>query len=559
MGMTLLLALAGCVGWDVPPAQSTTGRNPTLAEVPSADETVRGEDDPPVVTLDLGQALHEHRLTESDDLPGSIIVPTTNFNAVPITTALQAVLAGTDVAISWDTGTLGHRLVTVVNLSGPLPKVVDKICAAAKVFCTFRNGSMELQDKDTFIVAMPPVSKSGGASSSASGNSMVDTMAQLVGGKVQVDSQGGNVIYTADVEGEERVKRYLEQLRNGRPLVVMQLYVWEVTLNKENESGINWSKFTVPSIGPPWSRLGLSGTSAFSSPSGAPGSVSVGAVTTGKLDTNALITFLSTQGRVQTISSPQVTFVSGSSAQLKVGGSQRYVSQIGQLVTASNASGTANSAAGSGVGTNTVTTDTINTGLNIDISGAYENGIVFANLDLGITGVTSLNPVTNNGVTIDLPITTDEKIDTVIRVRPGDNLVMAGLVSSTDNNTRQGLPLSSDTSLPTYGDNTLSNRELVVVVKPSVILFSDRLAGDEAAKKNQRKPLPEEAVLIDKDGAKPIAMPAAAAAIPSSAPPNVPEAPPIPLAPYDDGAVVDQRLMQRGLSHALDQMRETTP
>lgn len=555
------------MGWDVPAAKSTTGRNPQVAEIPNQDETVRGEDDPPIVTLELGQALHEHRLTASDELPGNIIVPSTNLNAVPITAALQAVLSGTDVSISWDTGTLGDRLVTVMNLSGPLPKVVEKICGAAKVFCSFRNGSMELAEKDTFVVAMPPVAKSvssssstGGSSSGGGGgggsNSMVDTISQLVGGKVQLDDQGGNVIYTTDVEGEERVSRYLENLRNGRPLVVMQLYIWEVTLDKENAAGINWSKFSIPNVGSPLAKLGLAATSSFTTADQQKGSVSVGAVTTGKLNTNSLITFLSTQGRVQTISSPQVTFVSGSSAELKVGGKQRYISQVGQLVGTTNTSGTTNANTSSGVGTNTVSTDSIDTGLTIGVAGTYENGVVFANLDLALTGVTSLNPTTNNGITIDLPTTTDEKINTVIRVRPGDNLVMAGLVTSKDNNTRQGIPFGSETSLPTYGDDSLENHELVVVIKPSVILFSDKIAVAESKNKDQNKPMPEQAVLIDKDGATPIAMPQP---VDASLPPSAPASPPIPLSPYENGAVVDQRLLQRGFSHAFDELLQPSP
>lgn len=567
LSAAMVMALNGCIGWDVPAAKPTYGRNPEVAEVPDKAETVRGEDDPPIVTLELGTALHEHRLSANEELPGNIIVPTTNLNAVPITAALQAVLSGTDVSISWDTGKLGDRLVTVMNLSGPLPKVVDKICSAAKVFCSFRNGSIELADKETFVVAMPPVAKAissasssssgGSSSSSAAGssssggsNSMIDTISQLSGGKAQVDDQGGNVIYTTDVEGEARISRYLQQLRNGRPLVVLQMYIWEVTLSKENASGINWTKFSLPGMGSPLAKLGLAATSSFTTSDAQSGSVSIGATTTGKLNTSSLITFLSTQGRVQNISSPQLTFVSGSSAELKVGGKQRYISQVGTLTSSTNTSGSSTSNNNNGVGTNTISTDSIDTGLSVSIAGSYENGVVFANLDMDITGVTSLNPTTTSGVTIDLPTTTDEKINTVIRVRPGDNLVMAGLVTSKDNNTRQGLPYSSEDSLTTYGDNQRENHELVVVIKPSIILFSDMTAVAAEKHKDESKPMPEEAVLIDKDGSQSIAMPGEGV---KDTNPAVP-APPVPLSPYDNGAVVDQRLMQRGFSHAFDDM-----
>ncbi len=160
--LALALGLSGCAGADIPDPKSANGRNPELAEIPSKDETVRGEDDPPIVTLDLGSNLHERRLSGSDELPGNIVIPNTNLNAVPITAALQAVLAGTDVSLSWDTGTLSDRLVSVINLSGPLPRVVDKICSAAKVFCSYRHGALELQEKDTFVVSLPPMSKTLG-------------------------------------------------------------------------------------------------------------------------------------------------------------------------------------------------------------------------------------------------------------------------------------------------------------------------------------------------------------------------------------------------------------
>ncbi|MDP9126775.1 MAG: hypothetical protein M3N08_00755 [Pseudomonadota bacterium] len=584
--LIMVLTLGACAAADLPNPTATTGRKPTVGEVPNADETVRGDDDPPIVTLELGSALHARPLSETEDLPGNIIVPTTNFEAAPVTTALQAVLAGTDVSLSWDAAALGDRLVTVMNLSGPLPLVVEKICSAARVFCAFRHGSLALQDRDTFIVGLPPIAKVTSASASAgggSGNSMADTIAQIVGSKVQVDEQGGNIIYTASVDAQNRIQKYLEELRNGRPLVVLQLYIWEVTLNQQNSEGINWNAINVSDLGPGFAKLALSSASAFAGASGAApaaaaaltsGSVSLGAITTGRLNTNSLLSFLSTQGRVQTISNPQVTFISGSGASLKVGGKQRYISQIGQLVASNNTSGTGTPPT-TGVGTNTVNTDSIDTGLTVDISGAYESGVVFANLNLALTNLVSLNPTTSGGETIDLPQTTDEKISTAIRVRPGDNLVMAGLVTSKDNGTRQGIPFIDNTRIPTYGDEQLENHELVVVVRPSIVLFSDKGASLAAKKPSGQLP---DAVMIDKDGSRTLAMPVAhdvpapplppgAAAMPVALAPPAPVKPelmagdadaaptgPIPIAPSADGAPVDRRLMQRGFSHAFDEL-----
>ena len=103
--------------------------------------------------------------TTAENLPDNIMIPAVNLYAVPVTTALQAVLFGTDVSLSWNANTLGTHLVTVMNLKGTLPKVVEKICDAANVSCDYRHGSIELSEKEAFVfnpptMAHPPSSKS---------------------------------------------------------------------------------------------------------------------------------------------------------------------------------------------------------------------------------------------------------------------------------------------------------------------------------------------------------------------------------------------------------------
>ncbi len=571
--LTVLLGaaalLTGCGFADLSDAKSTTGRTPTVAEVPSAEETVRGADDPPIVTLELGSRLHEKRLSKSEELPSGIIVPTTNLNAVPVTTALQAVLAGTDISLSWDAASFDDRLVSVTNLSGSLPRVVEKICASAKVFCSHKNGLLEIKDKETFIVELPavPALKASSGSGGTGANSMADMIGELAGEKARIDQQGGNLIYTTDVTGQENVKEYLNQLRHGRPLVVMQLYIWEVTLNKNNAAGINWSEFSIPNIGGNFEELAVSGLTGFSSIS-SPG-VSLGAKLSGKVSADTVLQFLSTQGQVQTISNPQLTFVSGSSAEFRVGGTQRYISQVGQLTSVSSSTSSS-----SGVGTNTISTDSLDTGLTVTVGGSFESGIVSAVLEIDMEDVVDLNPTTmESGVIIDLPETSERKVSTSLRVRPGDNLVLAGLVSSRDTNDREGVPLPFRAKLTSYAKDELENSEIVVLVKPSIVMFAD--SPDEGVKKPVRKAskphqAPLDAVMIDKDGAQPVVVPEPSFAETLQAQPKpelmvseptVALAPlsSVPVAPSADGAPVDKRLLQRGFSHAYDEMLAPVP
>ncbi|MCL2469167.1 MAG: hypothetical protein FWF24_02920 [Alphaproteobacteria bacterium] len=592
----LLLAMAAmflwaCTGPDitVPNAKPTTGRVPNLAEVPDPEETVRGEKDPPIVRLELGSQLRERRLSRTEPLPAKIIVPNTNLSAVPVTAALQAVLAGTDVSLSWEAGVFENRLVTVSNLSGPLPMVVDKICASAKVFCGYRKGLLELRERETFIIELPTVPSADLASSTT--NTMAETIGELAGEKVRIDQQGGNLLYTSDVDGYDHVSEYLAYLRQGRPLVVMQFYIWEVTLDRDNGKGINWSKFEIPDLGGHAQKLVVNSVSQFMAGIATAGGVSVGAAFTGKVNADVLFRFLSTQGQVQTVSNPQLTFVSGSNAEFKVGGKQRYISQVGTL---NSVSGSVTNASNS-----TITTDSLDTGLRVSVNGSFESGVISALLELELQDVIRINPTTmEGGMLIDLPETSERRVSTSVRIRPGDNLLLAGLVSSRDDNNREDIPLFS--GIPTYKRDQLRNSELVILVKPSVVQFvekketprapaSARLAASVQNSAPDAVFHGQNAVVVDQDGAQQLVIPDAPQAVVQVA--SQPELAPISLKPADllhqsvsekfresdlsgsppgdalppvaslpsqaapvDSPPVDSQLMQQSLSSALETM-----
>ena len=104
--------------------------------------------------------------------------------------------------------------------------------------------------------------------------------------------------------------------------------------------------------------------------------------------------------------------------------------------------------------------------LTVNIDGAYESGIVLANMELTLQNLVKIDPVDTGSTQIGLPITSDCKVSTVIRVRPGDNLVLAGLVTSRDTNDRQRIPLPFGLELPGYANDQMENNELVILVKP---------------------------------------------------------------------------------------------
>ncbi len=478
--ITLLCAfsIASCSlpGPDIEKQQMPSDIDVKPPNVPKGEETVRGNDDPPVVKLQLEKSLRQTNLREAEELPSTIQIGKTNLNNVPVMTALQAVLADSDITVLWESPELQNRPVTLMNLKGPLPIVVSRVCRAAKILCAYRNGALEVMNTDTFVIAIPAIAAnvaggsggSAGSVTSSTSNSIADAIGTLVGGKVTMDSSGGTLIYTADAEGHERVQSYLEELRNGRPLIVLQLNIWEVQLENNREVGINWSQLIPPDIGGLRQNALINSISNVKSVATGEG-ISLGAVFSGYIDANTLVGFLSKQGKVQNISSPQMTFVSGTSAKFEIGGNQRYVAQIGTQNTISGTSTTANSV---------VTTDELKTGLTISATGTYESGVVFATMELKTSDLVQFQEFPTGSVNLKLPQTTDRTVQTVLRVRPGDNLVLAGLKKSNDTRNREGLPTFIAGDIPMSGSNDSITSELVILVRPSVVFFSDRESAD---------------------------------------------------------------------------------
>ncbi len=88
----------------------------------------------------------------------------------------------------------------------------------------------------------------------------------------------------------------------------------------------------------------------------------------------------------------------------------------------------------------------------------------------------------------------------MLRIRPGDNLVLAGLQTSRDERNREGFPTGgTGGTAPMYSSNKLTNSETVILVKPSVVFFSDE---------NSRR-VPSHTAEIEKPEAPPVKVRAA--------------------------------------------------
>ena len=118
----------------------------------------------------------------------------------------------------------------------------------------------------------------------------------------------------------------------------------------------------------------------------------------------------------------------------------------------------------------------MDTGFTIEIDSAWDNATVYANITIDISDVsdiTDFNFTSGGGgtTTVQLPDTTEREVETQVRIRPGDSLLIAGLVREVDNYSSSG-PGFMTPILPSSRTATTDNLELVFLLRPRVVVYT---------------------------------------------------------------------------------------
>jgi hypothetical protein len=520
-----LMLATGCAAFDMP-----DGRTPAVPAVKPPDERFEGlnEKQDPVTRVRVGRDILMPQLLKEDVWPDAVVGPFELHNET-LASALQLILDEYDVSLAFEGNDALKNRVTVSNLHGKLKDVVHKVCAVADLYCHFEGGTLTVKKTETFVVDLPPINvvasaasaggatsssssssgtsssqssgsgtppaggasggsagASSGSSSSSSGGSAAttnDAYTQISTGLAAVlamedpsvtarpviDTSTRVLIYSATQRSNKAAMQYFARLRKNTALIIFETHIWEVTLNNDSSTGINWSALTT------FAKLGNFGlTSAipdnFTSLTGAAGPITITPSYTGSKDLSAsfILQFIADHGAVKTVSQPQITVLSGSQASLSVSQAENYVS--GTATTGQGQVGI--------VPTTTLTTGTVTTGLNVNITSAWDQSTVYGAINITLNDLVGIATFSSpdGSSSVQLPNTTNRSIATEIRVRPGDSILIGGLVSQADTTSASGPGLVTPL-FTTSRAASKANTELVFLLRPRVVVFD---MGDDS-------------------------------------------------------------------------------
>jgi len=116
-------------------------------------------------------------------------------------------------------------------------------------------------------------------------------------------------------------------------------------------------------------------------------------------------------------------------------------------------------------------TDSVDTGFTLTISSNWDNATVYGTIDIDLEEFRGFQDFDADGTVLQLPETTERELSTQIRIRPGDSLLIAGLVRENDQFSSSG-PGFNGPLVPTSRNTATGNTELVFLLKPRVIVYT---------------------------------------------------------------------------------------
>ncbi len=353
---------------------------------------------------------------------------------------------------------------------------------------------------------------SGGAGAGNAASPPSRSEVHCPGGRsLVVNTQAGIVVARAFPGELRELIRFLKAMQVAvERQVMLEAKIIDVQLNEGAQNGINWSAFDSRgghrfSVGANTDRFAFPGGQPLAQDTGttdAAGNAilipsTLSGATTGILSSPiagvlglafqtrsfaALLSFLETQGNVSVLSSPRIATLNNQKAVLKVGTDEYFVTNVSSSTTSVSTSGATSVAS-----IPEIVTQPFFSGIALDVTPQIDDD---ANIILHIRP--SVSSVAERTKQLDLgaqgnfrlPLaqSTVSETDSIVRVRDGNIVAIGGLMTVDQREGRSVVPGLGDVPILSAffkrGDKSFNKRELVILLKPTVI-HSDREWQDD--------------------------------------------------------------------------------
>jgi len=240
-----------------------------------------------------------------------------------------------------------------------------------------------------------------------------------------------------------------------------EIQIYEVTLSDANETGVDWGAVETSlkgvnalKLATNYSSVGFVGGQLLT--------LSGNTSNSGANGVSAVLKALASQGDVHTISKPKITVTNLFPAVIQEVTSIPYISGTGSTISDNTT-------------VTNVTTSQVSDGLTMRLEGKMSNNNkTVLNISVAVNTLDSMTSVpVGSGLTIQEPQVSTKSITTNVEIESEKTIILGGLISTTKNNSVQGVPYLS--KIPflgnafEYKDHSVTRDELVIFISPMKI------------------------------------------------------------------------------------------
>ena len=281
-------------------------------------------------------------------------------------------------------------------------------------------------------------------------------------GRATVNPASGTIVITDRPDILDMVEDVLGQMQEAlKRQVIIEAKIMEVALNHSHQYGVDWSAIRRGSKVP----FDISSNMATNLNSGTGTFQFNISKITGEYDLTAMVDAISTQGDVNTISSPRINVINNQSATISIGRTIPYLDFTIENVTA-----------GDTVSYKAVPTiERAQAGVSLGITPQItRDGLITLSVIPVITDQVGSQSFTYDGTTWDVPILDTRTASTIISAMDNETIVLGGLIQDTSSDNRTSVPVLG--SIPVIGKFFFGNQardskktELVILLTPRIV------------------------------------------------------------------------------------------
>lgn len=385
------------------------------------------------------------------DIGGAVPrVSVQKLNAAPMRFPDILAQIGEQVGMSWSiTGDAREDLLTrdvyyVQRNETMLENVLEELSKSTNSFYRIDGDRIVFEQVRSFTTSIPRFADS---------QTIIRQGIESLGAtNVFVDSVTGTMTFRADRRSYHAIVDLMESFQAGRDMIVYDFWIIDRVLRDNAGAGIEAtiSRNEVSAV------LGSNGENLEAIDSGADNVTFQGNL--GNLGIEATLRLVRALGQAETVARPTLTMLSGSEASFQSGENFEYIRSIRTPDAADN---------GAAAATGT-TTDvrSLETGVRIDVKGSHNAGVVSTDLNIDLTDLIEFRNFDTEQVTLQLPRTSEREIQTQLEARPGDVMILGGIIRDRQEKSQRNL---GATDVPSNRIAQSTKTETLILVRPRVV------------------------------------------------------------------------------------------